>query len=222
MRRDIITSAIAILFFTLLLGVVYPLVIEGVSQVAFPGNANGQRIYRDGKLVGSKIIGQAFMVPVIGKNGKPEEKEEKPVLQADPRYFQSRPSATEPEPYNAAASTFSNLGPNSTITRETDEEHIKEYLTLNKSYDAGLTVAKIPVDAINSSGSGLDPQISEANARIQAHRIAALRHLSLSRVHSLIEKHTSGRGLGFSGEPGVNVLQLNLALDEIGGAGAAR
>jgi K+-transporting ATPase ATPase C chain len=222
MRRDIITSAIAILFFTLLLGVVYPLVIEGVSQVAFPGNANGQRIYRDGKLVGSKIIGQAFMVPVIAKNGKPEEKEKKPVLEADPRYFQSRPSATEPEPYNAAASTFSNLGPNSTITKEADEEHIEEYLALNKPYDTGLTVAKIPVDAINSSGSGLDPQISEANARIQAHRIAALRRLSLSRVDSLIERHTSGRGLGFSGEPGVNVLELNLALDEIGGAGAAR
>ncbi len=222
MRRDIVTSAIAILFFTILLGVVYPVVIEGVSQVAFPGNANGQKIYRDGKLVGSKIIGQAFMVPVIGKNGKPEEKEKKPVLEADPRYFQSRPSATEPEPYNAAASTFSNLGPNSTITREVDEEHIKEYLALNKPYDTGLTVAKIPVDAINSSGSGLDPQISEANARVQAHRIAALRHLSLARVDSLIDTYTSGRGLGFSGEPGVNVLQLNLALDEIGGSGAAK
>jgi potassium-transporting ATPase KdpC subunit len=224
MRRDIVTSAIAILLFTLLLGIVYPLVIEGVSQVAFPGNANGQKIYRDGKLVGSKIIGQAFMVPSPGggKNGKPEEEEGAPVLQADPRYFQSRPSATEGGPDNAAASTFSNLGPNSTITRETDEKHIKEYLSLNKPYDAGLTVAKIPVDAINSSASGLDPQISEANARIQAYRIAALRHLPLSKVHSLIEKYTSSRGLGFSGEPGVNVLELNLALDEIGGAGAAK
>jgi K+-transporting ATPase ATPase C chain len=222
MRRDIITSAIAILFFTLLLGVVYPVVIEGVSQVAFPGNANGQKIYRDGKLVGSKLIGQAFMVPVIGKNGKAEEKEKKPVLEADPRYFQSRPSATEPGPYNAAASAFSNLGPNSRLTKEADEEHIKEYLALNKPYDSGLTVAKIPVDAVNSSASGLDPQISEANARIQAHRIAALRHLSLGKVDSLIETYTSGRGLGFSGEPGVNVLQLNLALDEIGGSGAGK
>lgn len=222
MRRDIVTSIIAILFFTILLGVVYPLVIEGVSQVAFPGNANGQKIYRDGKLVGSKIIGQAFEVPVIGKNGKPEEKEKKPVLEADPRYFQSRPSATEPEPYNGAASTFSNLGPNSTITKEVDEEHIKEYLALNKPYDPGLTVAKIPVDAINSSASGLDPQISEANAHIQAHRIAALWHLSLGRVGSLIAKYTSSRGLGFSGEPGVNVLELNLALEKIGGAGAGK
>lgn len=216
MRKDIVTSIISILVFTLLLGVVYPLVIEGVGQVAFPGSANGQRIYHDGKLVGSKLIGQAFMVPVIGKNGKPEEKEKKPVLEADPRYFQSRPSATEPEPYNAAASTFSNLGPNSVLTKEADEEHIKEYLELNKPYDPGLTVAKIPVDAVNTSGSGLDPQISEANAHIQAHRIAALRHLPLSTVNALISKHTSARGLGFSGEPGVNVLQLNMALDQIG------
>lgn len=216
MRRDVVTSIISIVLFTLLLGIVYPVVIEGVGQIAFPGSANGQKIYRDGKLVGSKLIGQAFEVPVIGKNGKPEEKEGKPVLEADPRYFQSRPSATEPGPYNAAASTFSNLGPNSTITKETDEEHIKEYLALNKPYDPGLTVAKIPVDAVNSSASGLDPQISEANARIQAHRIAALRHLSLSRVGALIAKYTSARGLGFSGEPGVNVLELNLALDRIG------
>ena len=222
MRRDIVTAIISILLFTLLLGIVYPLVIEGVGQVAFPGSANGQKIYVDGKLVGSKLIGQAFEVPVIGKNGKPEEKEGKPVLEADPRYFQSRPSATEPGPYNAAASTFSNLGPNSTITKAADEEHIKEYLELNKPYDPGLTVAKIPVDAINSSASGLDPQISEANAHIQAHRIAALRHLSLSTVDSLIAKYTSSRGLGFSGEPGVNVLELNLALDRIASTGTAK
>lgn len=216
MRRDIVTSIISILVFTLLLGVVYPLVIEGVGQVAFPGNANGQKIYRDGKLIGSKIIGQAFEVPVIGKNGKPEEKEGEPVLEADPRYFQSRPSATEGGPYNAAASTFSNLGPNSTLTKEADEEHAKEYLALNKPYDPRLTVAKIPVDAVNTSGSNLDFQISEANAHIQAHRIAALRHLSLSAVDALIAKYTSSRGLGFSGEPGVNVLELNMALDRIG------
>jgi K+-transporting ATPase ATPase C chain len=215
MRKDIVTAIIAMLVFTLLLGVAYPLVIEGVSQVAFPGSANGRQIHRDGRLVGSKLIGQAFMVPVIGKNGKPEEKEKAPVLQAVPRYFQSRPSATEGGPYNAAASTFSNRGPNSTITREADEENIKEYLALNKPYDPGLTVAKIPVDAVNTSASGVDPQISEANARIQAHRIAALRHLSLGKVDSLIAKYTSARGLGFSGEPGVNVLQLNLALDQI-------
>ncbi len=216
MRRDIVTSIIAILLFTLLLGIVYPLVIEGVGQVAFPGNANGQKIYRDGKVVGSKIIGQAFEVPVIAHNGKPEEKEGEPVLQADPRYFQSRPSATEGGPYDAAASTFSNLGPNSRLTKQADEERIKEYLALNRPYDPGLTVAKIPVDAVNTSASGLDPQISEANADIQAHRIAALRHLSSSEIDALIAKYTSARGLGFSGEPGVNVLELNLALDRIG------
>lgn len=217
--RELATAAIAIVVFTLLLGIVYPLVIEGVSQVAFPGSANGQQIHRGGKLVGSRLIGQAFMVPVVGRNGKAEEKEGKPVLEADPRYFQSRPSATQPEPYNAAASTFSNLGPNSALTKAADEEHIEEYLALNKPYDPSLTVATIPVDAINSSGSGLDPQISEANARIQAHRIAALRRLSLGAVDALISKYTSARGLGFSGEPGVNVLQLNLAIDSASGGG---
>jgi len=107
MRRDIVTSVIGIVLFTILLGLVYPLVITGVSQVAFPGNANGQQMHLNGKLVGSKIIGQSFASPVIGKNGKPEEKEEERVTEADPRYFQSRPSATEGGAYNAAASTFS-------------------------------------------------------------------------------------------------------------------
>ncbi|MHB1538105.1 MAG: potassium-transporting ATPase subunit C [Solirubrobacteraceae bacterium] len=219
MRREIRTSLIAIVLFTVLLGVVYPLFIEGVSQVAFPRAANGQRIYVKGRLVGSRIIGQAFETPVIGSNGKPEEKEGKPVLKPDPRYFQSRPSATEAYPYDAAASTFSNLGPNSRITEEGDAERIKEYLALNQPYDPGLNVAKIPVDAVNTSASGLDPEISIANARIQAHRVAVLRHLSLARVDALVAKYTDSRGLGFSGEPGVNVLELNLALDRrIGGA----
>src|ERR1700690_254275 len=153
MKRDIVTSIIAIIVFTILLGLVYPLVITGVSQVAFPGNANGQKIYLHGKLVGSKIIGQSFSRPVIGKNGKPEEKEEELVTEPDPRYFQTRPSATEGGADNAAASTFSNKGPNSVKTREADEENVKAYLELNtnpttkKEYDAGLTVAEIPVDA---------------------------------------------------------------------------
>lgn len=210
---------ISILLFTLLLGIAYPLVIEVVGQVAFPGNANGQKIYKDGKVIGSKIIGQAFESPVIGKNGKPEEKEGEVVLHVDPGYFQSRPSATEGGPYDAAASTFSNRGPNSVITKEDDEAEIKEYLALNKPYDPSLTVAKIPVDAVNTSASNLDPEISEANAHIQAHRVAALRHLPLSKVNSLIAKYTSGRGLGFSGEPGVDVLELNLALNRISSAG---
>ncbi len=224
MKRDIVTSIIGIVAFTILLGLVYPLAITGISQVAFPGDANGQKVYANGKLVGSKIIGQSFASPVIGKNGKPEEKEEELVTEPDPRYFQSRPSATEGGAYNAAASTFSNRGPNSVKTKEADEENIKAYLGLNtnpttkKEYDPGLTVAKIPVDAVNTSASNLDPEISQANAWIQAHRIAAVRHLSLATVNGLIAKYTDSRGLGFSGEPGVNVLELNLALDRLTGA----
>ena len=223
MKRDIVTSIIGIIVFTVLLGLVYPLVITGVSQVAFPGDANGQQIHLDGKLVGSKLIGQNFASPVIGKNGKPEEKEGELVTEPDPRYFQSRPSATEGGADNAAASTFSNHGPNSVKTKEADEENIKAYLELNMNtttkteYDPGLTVAKIPVDAVNSSASGLDPEISPANAWIQAHRVAAVRHLPLATVDGLIAKYTSGRGLGFSGEEGVNVLELNLALDRLTG-----
>jgi K+-transporting ATPase ATPase C chain len=217
--RDTITSILAVIVFAILTGLLYPLVITGISQVAFPGDANGQQIHLDGKLVGSKIIGQSFASPVLGKNGKAEEKEGELVTEPDPRYFQSRPSATEGGAYNAAASTFSNHGPNSVKTKEADEENIKAYLELNKNpatkteYDPRLSVARIPVDAVNSSASGLDPEISKANAWIQAYRVASVRHLSLATVDGLIAKYTSGRGLGFSGEPGVNVLELNLALD---------
>ncbi len=217
MRKDIVTSIIAIIVFTVLLGLVYPLVITGVSQVAFPGNANGQKVYVNGKLVGSKIVGQSFKSPVLEKNGKPKEEEEELVTEADPRYFQSRPSATEGGAYNAAASTFSNRGPNDKVTKEEDAENVKEYLELNRPYDPGLTVAQIPVDAANTSASNLDPEISQANAWIQAHRIAAVRQLALSAVDGLISKYTDARGLGFSGEPGVNVLELNLALDRLTG-----
>jgi len=215
MRRDIVTSIIGIIVFTILLGLVYPLVIMGVSQVAFPGNANGQKVYVGGKLVGSKIIGQNFGTPVLEKNGKPKEVKGAVVTEPDPRYFQSRPSATEGGAYNAAASTFSNRGPNDKATEEADAENIKSYLELNKPYDPGLTAAQVPVDAVNTSGSNLDPEISQANAWIQAHRIAAVRHLSLSVVDGRISRYTDARGLGFSGEPGVNVLELNLALDRL-------
>lgn len=224
MRRDIVTSAIAIVVFTILIGVVYPFFIEGVSQVAFPGDANGQKVYVNGKLVGSKIIGQNFGTPVLEKNGKAKEVKGAIVTEPDPRYFQTRPSATEGGTYNAAASTFSNHGPNSVKTKEADEENIKAYLELNmgsnkQPYDPNLTVATIPVDAVNTSASNLDPEISEANAHIQAYRVAAVRHLSLATVDALASKYTSGRGLGFSGEPGVNVLELNLALDRLTGGG---
>ncbi len=219
-RRDLTTAAIGVVLFTLLLGILYPLLVTGVGQVAFPGNANGQQVHVGGKLVGSKIIGQNFGTPVLEKNGKPREVKGAVVTEADPRYFQTRPSATEGGSDNAAASTFSNKGPNSVRTREADEENIKSYLALNKPYDPALSVATIPVDAVNTSASGLDPEISQANAQIQAHRVAAVRHLPLVRVQSLIATYTSGRALGFSGEQGVNVLELNLALDRLnGGAG---
>jgi potassium-transporting ATPase KdpC subunit len=218
MKRDIITSLIGIVVFAILLGLVYPLFITGVSQLAFPGDANGQQIHLHGRLIGSKIIGQNFGTAVLEKSGKPKEVKGAVVTEADPRYFQSRPSATEGGAYNAAASTFSNKGPNSTKTEEANAENIKSYLELNKPYDPGLTVAKIPVDAINTSASGLDPEISKANAWIQAYRIAAVRHLALRTVDRLIASYTSGRGLGFSGEEGVNVLELNLALDRLTGA----
>ena len=219
-ERDLITSAsIGILVLTVLVGILYPLVITGISQVAFPGNANGQQVYVDGKLVGSKIIGQQFARPVINpKTGKPKlDSDGNPVTTPVLRYFQSRPSGTLP-PYNAAASTFANLGPNSVLTKQAIVANVKAYLALeNKPFDPSLTVAKIPVDAANSSASGIDPDISPANADIQAHRIAAVRHLSLSQVMSLISKYTDSRVLGFSGEPGVNALQLNLAVDRLQG-----
>jgi K+-transporting ATPase ATPase C chain len=217
MRRDVVTSIIGILVLTVLLGLVYPLLITGVSQVAFPGNANGQKVYVGGRLVGSKIIGQSFADPKT-KNGKVVEEKGVVVTEPDPRYFQTRPSATEGGADNAAASTFSNLGPNSKATEEADAERIKAYLELEKPYDPGLTVAQVPVDAASTSASGLDPEISQANARIQAHRVAAVRHLSPTTVDGLISRYTDARGLGFSGEPGVNVLELNLALDRLKGA----
>lgn len=224
MKRDIITSAIGVVVLTLLCGILYPLFITGVSQVAFPGNANGQKLHVNGKLVGSKIIGQTFERQPTGKNGKPAvTKTGGPVLIPVAKYFQSRPSGTG-EPYvsggtpdNAAATTFSNLGPNSQGTESILAANIAAYIALEKPYVPGLTAAKVPVDAANSSASGIDPDISPANADIQAHRVATVRHLSLSQVDGLISKYTHGRGLGFSGEPGVNVLQLNLTLDRLTG-----
>jgi potassium-transporting ATPase KdpC subunit len=216
MKRDLVSAAIGIIVLTLLCGILYPLVVTGVSQVVFPGNANGQKIYVDGKLVGSKIIGQNFGDQVY-KNGKPEVQNGAPVTNPDPRYFQTRPSATTP-PDNAAATTFSNLGPNNTATEQEISSNIQAYIQLNGHYyPGGLTAGKIPVDAANSSASGVDPDISIANADIQAHRVASVDGLSLSQVVSLVSKYTHGRGLGFVGDSGVNVLQLNLALDRVKG-----
>ena len=212
LRKDFTRAALAMLVLTLLLGVLYPLVVTGISQVAFPGNANGQQVFVHGKLVGSKIIGQNFALQVF-KNGKPETKDGVPVTTPDPRYFQGRPSGTVP-PNNAAATSFANYGPNSTITKAAIQSNIASYINLNgRYYPGGLTAAKVPVDAANTSASGVDPQISVRNADIQAYRIAAVRRMPLGRVRALISRYTSGRGLGFSGEPGVNVLEVNLALN---------
>jgi potassium-transporting ATPase KdpC subunit len=219
MKRDFITAAIGIVVLTLFCGILYPLVITGISQVAFPGNANGQQVKVDGKLVGSQEIGQNFGTQVY-KNGKPEIDNGVPVTNPNPRYFQTRPSATVP-PNNAAATTFSNLGPNNVATEQAISANIKSYIALNGPYYPGrLSAAQVPVDAANSSASGIDPDISVRNADIQAHRVAAVRHVSFAAVMKLVSKYTGGRGLGFSGEPGVNVLDLNLALDRMRGAHA--
>ena len=212
MRRDLISSVIAIVVLTLLLGLAYPLVVTGVSQVAFPGNSNGQKITVDGKLVGSKVIAQDFRVPVLDANGKPKmDKDGNPILTPDKRYFQPRPSTLTN--YNAAASAFTNLGPNSTDARDTFKASLDSYLQLEKPYNAGLGAKQVPVDAVTSSASGVDPDISKANAEIQAHRIASVRSLPLAAVQKLIDQNTDGRSFGFLGESGVNVLKLNLALD---------
>jgi potassium-transporting ATPase KdpC subunit len=191
MKRDAITAILAVIAFTLIFGLAYPLAMTGVSQFVFPGKADGSRITIDGRLVGSSLIGQDF--------------------KGDPRYFQSRPSQSE---YAANTTFFSNSGPNSVEEREAVRENLAAYVKQEKPFYESLTKADVPVDAVTMSGSGVDPHISEANARIQAHRIAAVRHLPLATVEDLISAHTDGRFLGLFGEPGVNVLQLNIALDE--------
>jgi K+-transporting ATPase ATPase C chain len=217
-RQNAVSAVLAMIVMTVLVGLAYPLVITGISQVAFPGNANGQQVKVNGRPIGSKIIGQQFADVVTGKNGKVElDKNGNPVTTPDPRYFQTRPSATTP-PDNAAATTFSNLGPNNLTTEQEIAANIKAYLALERPYDPGLTAARVPVDAADSSASGVDPDISVANARIQAHRIAAVRHLTLRTVDQLIATYTTGRSLGIFGEPGVNVLELNLALNRPSGS----
>jgi len=190
LRKDLLTAVIAIVAMTVVLGLLYPLAITGISQVAFPRAANGSKVTIDGKVVGSHLIGQEFK----GKG-----------------YFHSRPSATE---YSGDVTFFGNVGPNSTEGREEVREALAAYVKLNKPYFPALTRADVPVDAVTQSASGVDPQISEANAEIQAHRIAAIRHLPLERVEELISENTDSRSLGVLGEPGVNVLELNIALDE--------
>jgi K+-transporting ATPase ATPase C chain len=211
MKKNLITSALAVIVFTVLLGLAYPLAITGISQVAFPNRADGSPITVDGKVVGSKLLAQAYQQPVLDAAGKPKKDADgKPVTEPNPRYFQPRPSQTG---YNANGTFFSNRGPNQAGAKLFYRDQLKAYLALESPYTPGLRNADVPADAVTTSASGVDPQISKANARIQSNRIAAVRKLPLARVQSLIAANTDGRSLGLLGEPGVNVTELNLALD---------
>ncbi|MDO8189461.1 potassium-transporting ATPase subunit KdpC [Conexibacter sp. JD483] len=190
MKKDLTATAVGLIVLTLVLGLLYPLAVTGVGQVVFNDAANGSQIRVDGKVVGSRLLGQGF---------------------SRAEYFHSRPSQSD---YNPSATFFSNAGPNGADTRDAIARYAAAYLKTEGRYDPGLTRAQIPPDAVQTSASGVDPQITVANARIQAHRIAAVRRLPLDRVNRLIDDHTDGRGLGLFGEPGVNVLELNLALDK--------
>jgi K+-transporting ATPase ATPase C chain len=188
MKRNLLTAILMTVVTTLLLGVVYPLVVTVLAQVIFPDKANGQLIRAgDGAVVGSRIIGQPF---------------------SSPGYFHSRPSAAGVAGYDANGSTGSNLGPTNKKLIDRVKADVEKLQTENPG-------ASVPVDLVTTSASGLDPHISPAAAEFQVSRVARERGLSEAQVRSLVSAHTSGRQLGFLGEPVVNVLTLNLALDEI-------
>ena len=189
MKTLIRPALMTLLIFTLLTGVIYPLVVTGVAQLVFPHQANGSLITANGQTVGSELIGQQF---------------------DDPRYFWGRLSATGPFPYNAAASSGSNLGPSNPALLDAVQARIADL----KAADPTNTQL-IPVDLVTASGSGLDPNISIAAALYQIPRVARLRGLSETAVRALVDQFTQGRQFGFLGEPRVNVLKLNLALDGI-------
>ncbi|MDO8363247.1 MAG: K(+)-transporting ATPase subunit C [Actinomycetota bacterium] len=192
--RQLRPALISVVFFTVLLGVAYPLVATAIGQVLFHDKANGSLVRRDGVVVGSELIGQTFVAP---------------------EYFHSRPSAAGAG-YDGSASSGSNYGPQNPDFLAAVAERAAAYREEN-----GLAAdAEVPVDAVTASGSGLDPHISIANARLQAPRVAEARGLELSVVLVAIGKHTDDRVLGVLGEPGVNVLMLNLALDDLS-AGAS-
>jgi K+-transporting ATPase ATPase C chain len=211
-KRDALTSILAMIVFTVIVGVIFPLAVTGVSQVAFNNKANGSQVKSNGKVVGSTLIAQAFTKPVLGKNGKQKvDADGNPVTTPDVRYFQPRPSQTG---YSPAGTFFNNAGPNNVATRDLIKGNAQAYLSLEAKYNPGLTIGAIPVDAATGSASGVDPHISQANAAIQAKRIAVVRGLNPDQVNQLIKNNTDGRSLGVFGEPGVNVLKLNLALDK--------
>jgi len=194
--KTVWSSAIAIVVITAVFGFGYPLLMTGFAQVAFKGQANGSLITVNGKVVGSKLAAQAF---------------------TSPKYFHERPSATSPA-YNAMGTTFANLGPTNPNLARNVHAAAEAILELEGPYNPGLTIHDIPVDAVTTSASGIDPEISPAYAALQSRRVAAVRHLPLATVQALIKKYTIGRSWGFFGEPGVNVLELNIALDKESGS----
>ena len=187
MVKELKPALLMLLAFTILTGLVYPLLVTGLAQVIFPHRANGSLIERDGKVIGSELIGQPF------SGGK---------------YFWSRPSATSPYPYNAAASSGSNQGPLNPALADAVAARIKAL----REGDSANT-ASVPVDLVTASGSGLDPHISPAAAEYQVNRVARERKMDAAQVRTLVAQHTEGRQLGILGEARVNVLELNLALD---------
>ncbi len=191
--RQLAPAALAIVAFTLLLGVVYPLVTTGIAQVAFGDQADGSLVERGGKVVGSELVGQPF---------------------SSPEYFHPRPSAAGAG-YDGSASSGSNLGPLNSDFLASIDERVAAYRAENGLDD----LVDVPVDAVTASGSGLDPHISVANAELQARRVAGARGIEVSTVLELVEANIDGRDLGMLGEPGVNVLLLNLALDDLVVAG---
>ncbi len=189
MMKNALSSVVAIVVITAVFGFGYPLVMTGLAQVAFKSQANGSLIKVDGKVVGSKLAAQQF---------------------TGAKYFHERPSAVS---YNAAGTSFANLGPTNPDLAKNVKTAAAAILKLEGPYNPGLTIHDIPVDAVTTSASGIDPDISPAYAQLQAARVAAVRHLPLTTVKQLIKQNTIGRSWGFFGEPGVNVLELNLALD---------
>src|SRR5512140_1114318 len=187
MMNHVRPAVILLALLSVLTGIAYPLLITGIAQVVFPHKANGSLILRNGVVVGSELIGQAF---------------------SDPKYFWSRPSATTPQPYNAAASNGSNLGP----TNPDFVNAVRARIDTLRAADPGNR-APVPVDLVTASASGLDPHISPAAAFYQAARVARARHIDESTVRRLVQEHVEGRTFGLFGEPRVNVLELNLALD---------
>jgi potassium-transporting ATPase KdpC subunit len=200
-----------LLMLTVVLGLVYPLAMTGIAQVTFHSHANGSLVQRNGQTVGSHLIGQAFTKPVL-VNGTPKlDADGNPVVEPDPRYFQSRPSAAG-QGYDPQSTSASNLGPEN----EDLIAAIKERRATAAKLD-GVAPSQVPPDALLASGSGLDPHISPAYAQEQIARVARERGLDVATVRTLVAEHTQGRILGFLGEPRVNVLELNLALDAMAG-----